>query len=211
MTRKKPADLYDLLDDLKTDIFSTFNAVRIGQIESVQADKQTVTVQLVIRRKTGPESSEKYPLLVDVPFFILQGGTAYIDLPIAPGDFCIVLFNDECIDAWWKSGAITDAPKKRRHSLSDGLALVGINPSSSPRATDGTAARIIAPDGIELNGKTKTFVTHAELNTALQSFISLLNAHVHTSAAPASPTSPPVTPMTLDISSAATTTIKTGG
>jgi len=64
---------------------------------------------------------------------------------------------------------------------------------------------------IELNGNTKAFVTHAELNTALQTFITALNLHVHTGAGPGNPTTPPVTPMSVDISAAATTTIKTGG
>lgn len=64
---------------------------------------------------------------------------------------------------------------------------------------------------IKLNGDSKQFVTWAELNTALTNFLTALNGHVHTSAAPGSPTSSPVTPMTLDISSAKTTTVVTGG
>jgi len=63
-----------------------------------------------------------------------------------------------------------------------------------------------AVGNIELNGNSKNFVTHAELNTALQSFITSLNLHVHGSAG-----TPPVTPMSLNISAAKTTTIKTGG
>jgi hypothetical protein len=69
------------------------------------------------------------------------------------------------------------------------------------------AKAVFKVDGtIELNGGTKTFVTHAELNTALQTFITALNLHVHGSAG-----TPPVTPMSLNIAGAATTTIKTGG
>lgn len=59
---------------------------------------------------------------------------------------------------------------------------------------------------ISLNGNSKRFVTYAELASALSSFISALNLHVHGSAG-----TPPVTPMTLDISAAQTTTVKTGG
>ena len=61
-------------------------------------------------------------------------------------------------------------------------------------------------NSIELNGKTKAFVTHAELNTALQTFVTALNLHVHGTAG-----TPPVTPMSLDISASATTSVKTGG
>lgn len=73
------------------------------------------------------------------------------------------------------------------------------------------AVALFKVDGtIELNGSSKTFVTHAELNTALQNFITALNLHTHPTAA-IGPPSPPTAPMSINISSAATTTIKTGG
>ena len=64
---------------------------------------------------------------------------------------------------------------------------------------------------IELNGNDKKFVTYAELKTGLDNLITALNSHIHTSAAPGSPTTSPVTPLMLDISAAETTTLKTGG
>ncbi len=71
----------------------------------------------------------------------------------------------------------------------------------------------ITVDGskIELNGNSKSLVTHAELNTALQNFITILNTHTHTVASVGSPTKTPDIPMSLDISNSATTTVKTGG
>jgi hypothetical protein len=70
---------------------------------------------------------------------------------------------------------------------------------------------ILNVDGsISLNGDSKTFVTHAELNTALQTFITALNPHVHLDPSSGT-TGSPVTPLSLDITASATTTIKTGG
>jgi hypothetical protein len=66
--------------------------------------------------------------------------------------------------------------------------------------------KLDASGNISLNGDSKKLVTHAELNTALQNFITALNLHVHGSAG-----TPPVTPMSLNIGSSQTTTIKTGG
>ena len=75
-----------------------------------------------------------------------------------------------------------------------------------------TATKPVKIDGefVELNGADKTFVTHAELDTALQTFITALNLHTHPTAAVGAP-SPPTASMSLDISGAATTTVKTGG
>lgn len=84
-------------------------------------------------------------------------------------------------------------------------------------STDGTGGaiagevRFTVGGDVELNGNSKAFVTHAELDSALQTFITALNLHVHTSSIAGSPSSPPVTPMTLNIAAAATTTVKTGG
>ena len=76
-------------------------------------------------------------------------------------------------------------------------------------AIDINAAAKITADGtaIELNGATKSFVTHAELSTALAGFVSALNTAL--SSKKDEPGSPGT--LTLDISGAATTTVKTGG
>ena len=82
---------------------------------------------------------------------------------------------------------------------------------------DGTAEHTAT--AINLNGSGKSFVTHAELDSALQTLVGALNTHIHPT--PAGPSSPPsaagtIPPpgiglFTLNISSAATTTVKTGG
>jgi len=67
--------------------------------------------------------------------------------------------------------------------------------------TDGT---------IDLNGTGKTLVTHAELDTALQLLITALNSHTHPD--PVSGTSGvPTTPLSLDISAAEASTLRTDG
>lgn len=64
---------------------------------------------------------------------------------------------------------------------------------------------------LELNGNSKQFVTWTELNSALTEFTTALMAHVHTCAAPGSPTSTPTADLTIDISGAKTQNVVTGG
>jgi hypothetical protein len=206
-----PPDLKVVLKDLKNEIFSTFNCIQIGIIEKVTPANQTVEITLQIKRAAVDGTSTAIPLLVDCPYFVLQGGGAYIDMPISKGDYCVVLFNDRDIDTWWSTANMTDPNTTRKHSLSDGIALVGINPKPNALPMDGTKTRVINPDGIELNGNTKTFVTHTELNTALQTFITALNLHTHVCAAVGVPSATPLPAMSIDISAAKTTTVKTGG
>lgn len=214
-SQKLPPDLRVFGNDLKADVFATLNCCQIGKIEKVTPLAQTVEISLQIKRAAIDGTSTDYPVLVDCPYFVLQGGGAYIDMPITKGDYCLVLFCDRSIDTWWDTANVADPATPRKHSLSDGFALVGINPKPQALPMDGTKTRIINPDGIELNGNTKTFVTHAELDTALQTFISVLNTHTHVGSAVGFgvpfTTAVPVPVMTLDISAAETTTIKTGG
>jgi hypothetical protein len=133
-----PANTLSLLEAQKADIFATFHCVQIGKIEKVTPAKQTVEVTLQIRRPAADGTSSAIPLLVDVPYMVLQGGGAYIDLPITAGDYCIVLFNDRDIDTWWSTANVADPSTNRKHDLSDGIAIVGLNPKTSPLPMEGS-------------------------------------------------------------------------
>lgn len=76
--------------------------------------------------------------------------------------------------------------------------------------TDGGEVKVAGSD-VELNGNSKAFVTHSELDTALQTFVTALNTHVHPTTSPGAPTLTPTPTMSIDISGAATSTVKTGG
>lgn len=142
-----PANTLSLLDAQKADIFSTFHCVQIGKIEKVTASEQTVEVTLQIKRAATDGTSTAIPLLVDVPYMVLQGGGAYIDMPITAGDYCIVLFNDRDIDTWWSTANMADPASTRKHDLSDGIAIVGLNPKPAPLPMDGSAVRILGTSG----------------------------------------------------------------
>ena len=142
-----PPDLDDVLVELKQEIFSTLNCVQIGQIQSYNAAEQTAEIQLQVKVRVNPTTISDYPVLIDCPVFVLQGGGAYIDFPIGQGDYCIVLFNDRNIDIWWDSATVAAPENRRKHSLSDGIALVGINPVTATRTLDGSIVRILGPSG----------------------------------------------------------------
>lgn len=108
-----------------------------------------------------------------------------------------IYFKKDGMQIYTKSGVtidISNAGKLTITTASD----VDVN-STGKITADGTA--------IELNGATKSFVTHAALNTALQTLVGAINTALGTKK------DEPGTPgtLTLDISGAATTTVKTGG
>lgn len=106
-----------------------------GIVQSFNAKEQTVTVKISIREKRvkpdGTEVWEDIPPLVDVPVVFPRGGGYVLTFPVQPGDECLVVFGDSCMDAWWQSGGIQNQIDCRRHDLSDGYAILG--PWSQPR------------------------------------------------------------------------------
>ena len=123
-----------------------------GIVQSFDPEAQTVTVQPAIRERIrNPDltfSHVALPLLVDVPIVVPRAGGFSLTLPVAKGDECLVMFGDMCIDSFWENGGIQNQPDKRRHDLSDGIAILGI--WSQPRVLSGystTAAQLRTDDG----------------------------------------------------------------
>ena len=101
-----------------------------GIIQSFDEKEQTVSVQLAIRELISDSEYNKQwsiiPMLVDVPIVVPRAGGYCLTMPIQKGDECLVIFGDMCIDAWWQQGNIQNQLVRRRHSLSDGFAILGI-------------------------------------------------------------------------------------
>lgn len=161
------------------------NCILIGTIESFDSSLQTVSISINYKRKVGEEETKKekeererrgeeeknifldYPLLTDCPVAIMSGGDSYLTFPIRAadpdndiqGDTCIVMFCDRDIDAWFDSGQILAPNSTRIHSLSDGIALVGIRSKLNLLETyNEVRASLIDASGERLSqaGDTKT-------------------------------------------------------
>lgn len=109
------------------------NVLRVacpGIIQSFDPVEQTVTVQPVIREEIVKEDLSKewvsIPLLLDVPIHIPRAGGYSLTLPVKKGDECLVVFLDACMDAWWSYGGVQNQIEKRRHDLSDAVAILGL-------------------------------------------------------------------------------------
>lgn len=130
MKNQSNPQLIDVLKELKSDIFYSFNCHKVGIIQSFNSETQTATISLIDKRIISTyEGTElkPYQLLVDCPVYIVGGGDGWIDQPFSVGDNCLVLFNDRDIDNWFTSGITSAAPTPRAHSLADGIALIGLH------------------------------------------------------------------------------------
>ena len=142
-----------------------------GIIQSFNAEKQTCTVKLALREQlniAGELSWVEIPELLDVPIVIPGTADYFITFPITAGTECLVVFGDNCMDAWWQMGGVQNQIEKRRHDLSDGYAIIG--PRSQPNvvtnyATDGVEVRNKSGDAkIKISGTTISIATSGTVN-----------------------------------------------
>lgn len=135
---KVPCDvsLTDVLNLWKKDVMLSLNCHAIATITAFDTTNQTVQAQInyaktysTVDPLTGVYISTQvnYPALVDCPAIVLGAGKSSLTFPIQKGDQALILFNDRDMDNWF-AGATGGSPATSRlHSLSDGIALVGLN------------------------------------------------------------------------------------
>lgn len=163
-------EITTLLDQLRQEIFSGLNCHQVGQIVSFNPAKQTSTVEIMMNRIVGSKTVQ-YPLLVQCPTYVMQGGGGRITFPITPGDSCLVLFNDRSIDTWSIANTKDVPPTARLHSMSDGLVIVGFRPEANPlqnyNLTDSeweySGGKILVGDKLALRNQLQSLKTVMDL------------------------------------------------
>ncbi len=123
---------------LRKDIFRSLNVALPGSIVSYDSTARTASIRPL---RAG------MPLLTDVPVFTPASSGSSSSSTISEGDYCLVIFADHDIDAWFASENPNSPPgnsptgnsppgtispfSSRMHSLSDGFAFVGFKRPSS--------------------------------------------------------------------------------
>jgi len=178
-----------------------------------------VSVQPLVKRT--PHSgfaATSWPVIGSVPVEFPGSSTTVIQWPLSKGDTGLLVFADQSIDAWLSGdGSEVDPQDTRRFDATDAVFRPGLSTFKNPgkvgqgiglEILHGGISLILNDNGtIEINGNTKGLVTWAELNSSLQTFLTELNALLATKL---DGTGAPGT-LALNISTAETTTVKTGG
>lgn len=115
-------------DALRTRLAASMHFALPGIVQSFDPDTQTADIQPAVHDHLRDGIPVEYPILYSVPVFI-PGGSPDIAESIQPGNSCLVIFADTCIDEWFL-GTEPAKTSTRRHSLSDAFAFVGFQPRS---------------------------------------------------------------------------------
>lgn len=176
-----PPGFMEILDAQKKEIFASLNCVQIGKIESFDAATQTASISLLLKRVVNIDPKgvktlqENITIIYKCPVMSLFGGNAFLSMPIAAGDNCLVLFNDRQIDDWFVNGGVQIPTSSRMHDVSDAFAIVGI------RALTDIIATYLS-NGIRLsygdNGTCQIDLQEAAINTLAEIFTHTGNMNI---------------------------------
>ena len=120
----------DVLKEFQQEIFKNINCVQIGKIISFDAEAKTATVALEFENTETEEDVEIYkntfehnePLVADLPVI----GNCFHQ-PILEGMSVLCLINDRNIDKWYYNDTTTEPISDRKHDISDGFILCGLD------------------------------------------------------------------------------------
>lgn len=122
--------LYDLLMYMKAETMLDLRVCLPAIITKVDAATGLVAAKVAMSQQSSSGAVMQYPELTECPVVTIQGGGVGTAFSIIPGDACLVLFSDRCLDSWLQTGAPMLPPNGRTHDLSDGFVLVGVNANS---------------------------------------------------------------------------------
>ena len=112
--------LLSALKALKRDILSSLHVALPGTVVSYDPSARTASIQPALSRRTATGEVIRAPLLCGVPVYVPDPSRK-----ISPGDECLLIFADCCIDGWLDTSQPTLPPASRSHDLSDAFAFVG--------------------------------------------------------------------------------------
>lgn len=184
-----------------------------GKIESYSGHTiRKAQVKPLVKLKTTQGTSLSIPPIENVPVIFPSSPSFNFLFPLPAGTGCMIGFMEAGIGNFLNGqGSIEVEPDDlNRFALTDAVCIPGLFPFSQVPKTPKSTIEIDDSGVIKLNGESKNFVTHAELDAALQTFITSLNTHTHPTAA-TGPPSPPTVPLSIDITASKTLTVKTGG
>jgi hypothetical protein len=114
-------DIDNFANTLIDKIFTNLNCVKIGKIVNFYPQDKTADVEIINKIKVN-EEIKSIALLLKC---LVIGNK--ITLPIETGEQVIVLFNDYDLNAYFETGEAQIPYSERKHDLSDGIVICGLN------------------------------------------------------------------------------------
>ena len=154
-------------------------------VQSFDQNAQTLVVEIALAESMipgldGVPTTVPIGVISDVPIALPRAGGFALTMPLSQGDEVLLVFSDLCIDGWFQSGAANGPQKqiaKRRHSVSDAVAICGVwNQQRLLSNYSTAAAQLRSDDGTTVVEVGKNEVTIKATTVTVQSTNATVNA-----------------------------------
>jgi hypothetical protein len=116
--------LTNIIQNAIEEALSNTHTSTIAKVTKINGS--TIDAKPVFKRVIN-DTEVELPVFTEIPILTLQGGSNYRIMPIAVGDYALLIFAERCIDDWY-FGADNKKPREYRiHDYSDAIAIVGLN------------------------------------------------------------------------------------
>ena len=127
-------NIADLIDNLIKTIFQSLNCVKVGKVIKFYPEDKTADIQIITKIKDTNNNLKDIAILSKC---LVIGNK--ITLPIEEREDVVILFNDYDINAYFETGQSQEPYSSRKHSLSDGIVICGLNSIINAINYDNTA------------------------------------------------------------------------
>lgn len=97
-----------------------------GHFLSFDAGPQLAQIQIGVQRvSVGGDTFTPSPI-IQCPVVFLGGSEYFMEHQIDPGDECMIIFSQRCIEGWKNTGGVATNPIMRFHNINDACILPGL-------------------------------------------------------------------------------------
>ena len=97
-----------------------------ARIESYDHTTQRAEVTPLLRRAYVDGETDSMPVIAGVPVVWPRSGGASLTMPVRRGDGVMLVFSDRSLDRWLVQGGEVTPDDRRKHDLSDAIAIPGL-------------------------------------------------------------------------------------
>lgn len=111
-----------------------------GRVESYNASTRKASVKPLIKEaaldEAGNRVTTSLPVITDVPVVLPGSGGTRLKFDVGVGDTVLLVFADKSLDRWLVRGGEIDPADDRSHTLSDAIAIPGLQDFASAGDAD---------------------------------------------------------------------------
>ena len=124
-----------------------------GRVERYDHTQQRADVVPLLRSRYADGQVTEPQVITNVPVVFPRAGGASLTMPVNKGDGVMLHFTDASIDEWLSSGGTVTPDDRRRHDLSDCIAIPGLYSFADTTPQDNNTDVRLQYDGSEVRLK----------------------------------------------------------